>query len=41
VTVKTKKVLGVMGSSRKNGNTHILISTILESAENAGSQAAN
>jgi len=33
---KTKKVLGIMGSPRKKGNTHILISNILEAAEDAG-----
>ena len=34
--IKTKKVLGVMGSPRKKGNTHILVSNILEAAQNAG-----
>ncbi len=31
-----KKILGVMGSPRKNGNTHVLISKILEGAKAAG-----
>lgn len=31
-----KKVLGIVGSPRKNGNTHILVSTILEGAAEAG-----
>ncbi|MFX1258624.1 MAG: flavodoxin family protein [Promethearchaeota archaeon] len=31
-----KKILGVVGSPRKNGNTHILISKILECAEGKG-----
>ncbi|MCJ7813684.1 flavodoxin family protein [bacterium] len=31
-----KKILGIVGSPRKNGNTHILVSKILEGAENAG-----
>ncbi|HEY0090560.1 MAG TPA: flavodoxin family protein [Candidatus Lokiarchaeia archaeon] len=31
-----KKILGIMGSPRKNGNTHILISKILESAQKEG-----
>jgi len=32
----TKKILGVMGSPRKKGNTHILISKILEGAKSEG-----
>jgi len=31
-----KKILGVMGSPRRNGNTHILVSKILEGAEAEG-----
>ena len=31
-----KKILGVVGSPRRNGNTHILVSRILEGAEEAG-----
>jgi multimeric flavodoxin WrbA len=31
-----KKILGIMGSPRKNGNTHILLSKILESAKDYG-----
>ena len=31
-----KKILGVVGSPRKNGNTHILVSKILEGAEEGG-----
>ena len=34
-----KKVLGVVGSSRRNGNTHILVSKILEGAKDAGGKA--
>lgn len=33
-----KKILGVMGSPRKNGNTHILISKILEGAQSEGAK---
>lgn len=33
-----KRILGIMGSPRKNGNTHILLNTILEGAEAAGAQ---
>ncbi|MCE5252093.1 flavodoxin family protein [bacterium] len=33
-----KKLLGVMGSPRKNGNTHILVSKILEGAQDSGAQ---
>ncbi len=31
------KILGVVGSPRRNGNTHILVSKILEGAKGAGS----
>jgi multimeric flavodoxin WrbA len=31
-----KKILGVVGSPRRNGNTHILVSKILDGAEAAG-----
>ena len=31
-----KKILGIVGSPRKNGNTHLLVSRILEGAESAG-----
>ena len=31
-----KKILGIMGSPRKNGNTHILVSKILEGATAEG-----
>ncbi|MFX1340133.1 MAG: flavodoxin family protein [Promethearchaeota archaeon] len=31
-----KKILGIMGSPRKNGNTHILLSQILEPAKDNG-----
>ena len=31
-----KKVLGIVGSPRKKGNTHILVSRILEGAETEG-----
>jgi len=33
-----KKVLGIIGSPRRQGNTHILVSKILEGAEAAGAQ---
>jgi multimeric flavodoxin WrbA len=33
-----KKILGIMGSPRKNGNTHILLSRILEGAESEGAR---
>lgn len=33
-----KKVLGVVGSPRKKGNTHILVSRIMEGAESAGAE---
>jgi len=35
IQAKTK-ILGVMGGPRKKGNTHILVSRILEGAEAAG-----
>lgn len=31
-----KRILGIMGSPRRNGNTHVLISKILEGAREAG-----
>jgi multimeric flavodoxin WrbA len=31
-----KRVLGIVGSPRRNGNTHLLVSKILEGAEKAG-----
>jgi multimeric flavodoxin WrbA len=31
-----KKILGIIGSPRKNGNTHVLVSRILEGAESKG-----
>ena len=34
--VTVKKVLGIVGSPRKKGNTHILVSRILEGAKAAG-----
>ncbi len=33
-----KKILGIMGSPRKKGNTHILISKILEGAKSEGAK---
>jgi multimeric flavodoxin WrbA len=33
-----KKILGVVGSPRKNGNTHILVASILEGAEKQGAR---
>ena len=33
-----KHILGVVGSPRKNGNTHVLVKSILESAKEAGAQ---
>jgi multimeric flavodoxin WrbA len=33
-----KKILGVMGSPRKKGNTHVLISKILEGAKSEGAE---
>jgi multimeric flavodoxin WrbA len=33
-----KKILGIMGSPRRNGNTHILVSRILEGAESEGAE---
>ena len=32
------KILGVIGSPRRNGNTHVLVSKILEGAEQAGAR---
>jgi multimeric flavodoxin WrbA len=32
----TRKILGVAGSPRRNGNTHILVSRILEGAQSEG-----
>ena len=32
------KILGIVGSSRKKGNTDILVDTVLKSAENCGAQ---
>jgi multimeric flavodoxin WrbA len=32
------KILGIMGSPRRNGNTHILVSRILDSAQRHGAQ---
>ncbi|MHC4343853.1 MAG: flavodoxin family protein, partial [Planctomycetota bacterium] len=31
-----KKILGVVGSPRRNGNTHILVASILEGAKKEG-----
>lgn len=33
-----KKILGIVGSPRRNGNTHILISRLLEGAREAGAE---
>jgi multimeric flavodoxin WrbA len=33
-----KKIIGFMGSPRENGNTHVLISKILEGAKSKGAQ---
>jgi len=33
-----KKILGIMGSPRRNGNTHILVSSILEGAQSEGAR---
>jgi multimeric flavodoxin WrbA len=33
-----KKILGIMGSPRRNGNTHILVSRMLEGAESEGAR---
>ncbi len=33
-----KKILGVVGSPRRNGNTHILVSRILDGAGKAGAR---
>jgi multimeric flavodoxin WrbA len=35
-----RKILGVVGSPRKNGNTHILVSSILEGARSEGATGA-
>ena len=32
-------MLGIVGSPRKNGNTHVLVSRILEGARDAGAEA--
>jgi multimeric flavodoxin WrbA len=37
--IKKSKILGVIGSPRKNGNTHILVSNILKAAEETGASA--
>jgi multimeric flavodoxin WrbA len=34
-----KKVLGIVGSPRRNGNTHVLVSRILEGAQDSGASA--
>ncbi|GAK56145.1 iron-sulfur flavoprotein [Candidatus Vecturithrix granuli] len=34
-----KKVLGILGSPRKHGNTHLLIAKVLEGAREKGAQA--
>jgi multimeric flavodoxin WrbA len=34
----TKNVLGIIGSPRRNGNTHVLVSRILDGARNAGAR---
>ena len=34
-----KKILGVIGSPRRNGNTHLLVSIILAGAREAGAEA--
>lgn len=34
-----KKILGVVGSPRRNGNTHVLVSRILEGAKKEGAAA--
>ncbi|MHA1804008.1 MAG: flavodoxin family protein [Promethearchaeota archaeon] len=33
-----KKILGIMGSPRKNGNTHVMLSKILEGAKESGAE---
>ena len=33
-----KKILGIMGSPRKNGNTHVMLSKILEGAKEVGAE---
>jgi len=34
----TKSVLGIIGSPRRNGNTHVLVSRMLEGARDAGAE---
>lgn len=34
-----KKILGVVGSPRRNGNTHILVARLIEGARDAGASA--
>ena len=36
--MSTKKALGVVGSPRRNGNTHVLVSRILDGATEAGAE---
>ena len=33
-----KKILGIVGSPRKNGNTHIIVSKLLEGSHDTGAQ---
>ncbi|MCC7572295.1 MAG: flavodoxin family protein [Candidatus Methanofastidiosum sp.] len=35
------KVLGIIGSPRRNGNTHILVNRVLEGAENQGAETGS